>query len=393
MKIESLEIHNYKVFRNVTIKDLPNMAVFLRKNGVGKTTFFDVFGFLHDCLNSNVKAALAKRGGFKEVLSRDQSGDISFVIKFRPSKDDPLITYELSIGLDEQNKAVVKKEILRFRRGQKGAPWKVLEFYSGEGLAAEGKLNSYEDVNLTTRKRQKLDSPDILAIKGLGQFKEFEAISTFRKLIEDWYVADFRIDAARERQEAGYSEQLSRSGDNLSAVTKYIYDNHPEVFRVIIEKMKERVPGIESVEAQETEDGYVVLRFQDGKFKNPFSAKFVSDGTIKMFTYLVLLHDPEQHALLCIEEPENQLYPELLEELAEEFRIYANTGGQVFVSTHSPDFLNSVRLEEIYILEKENGFTEIHKASDNPLAASLVKAGDLPGALWKQGLLTRIDRG
>ena len=393
MKIESLEIHNYKVFRNVTIKDLPNMAVFLGKNGVGKTTFFDVFGFLHDCLNSNVKAALAKRGGFKEVLSRDQSGDISFVIKFRPSKDEPLITYELSIGLDEQNKAVVKKEILRFRRGQKGAPWKVLEFYSGEGLAAEGKLNSYEDVNLTTRKRQKLDSPDILAIKGLGQFKEFEAISTFRKLIEDWYVADFRIDAAREREEAGYSEQLSRSGDNLSAVTKYIYDNHPEVFRVIIEKMKERVPGIESVEAQETEDGYVVLRFQDGKFKNPFSAKFVSDGTIKMFTYLVLLHDPEQHALLCIEEPENQLYPELLEELAEEFRIYANTGGQVFVSTHSPDFLNSVRLEEIYILEKENGFTEIHKASDNPLAASLVKAGDLPGALWKQGLLTRIDRG
>ena len=393
MKIESLEIHNYKVFRNVTIKDLPNMAVFLGKNGVGKTTFFDVFGFLHDCLNSNVKAALAKRGGFKEVLSRDQSGDISFVIKFRPSKDEPLITYELSIGLDEQNKAVVKKEILRFRRGQKGAPWKVLEFYSGEGLAAEGKLNSYEDVNLTTRKRQKLDSPDILTIKGLGQFKEFEAISTFRKLIEDWYVADFRIDAARERQEAGYSEQLSRNGDNLSAVTKYIYDNHPEVFRVIIEKMKERVPGIESVEAQETEDGYVVLRFQDGKFKNPFSAKFVSDGTIKMFTYLVLLHDPEQHALLCIEEPENQLYPELLEELAEEFRIYANTGGQVFVSTHSPDFLNSVRLEEIYILEKENGFTEIHKASDNPLAASLVKAGDLPGALWKQGLLTRIDRG
>ena len=111
MKIESLEIHNYKVFRNVTIKDLPNMAVFLGKNGVGKTTFFDVFGCLHDCLNSNVKAALAKRGGFKEVLSRDQSGDISFVIKFRPSKDEPLITYELSISLDEQNKAVVKKEI------------------------------------------------------------------------------------------------------------------------------------------------------------------------------------------------------------------------------------------------------------------------------------------
>lgn len=390
MKIESIKIHNYKVFRDVTVSDIPNMAIFLGKNGVGKTTFFDVFGFLHDCLNSNVKTALAKRGGFKEVVSREQKGDIEFVIKFRPAVDEPLITYEISIGVDDKNKAVVKKEILRFRRGQKGSPWKVLDFSYGEGIAAEGKLNSYEDVNLATRKKQKLDSPDILAIKGLGQFKEFEAVSTFRRLIEDWYVADFRIDAARERQEAEYSEQLTRTGDNLSSVTKYIYDNYPEIFQNIIEKMQQRVPGVERVEAQETQDGYIVLRFQDGKFQNPFSAKFVSDGTIKMFTYLVLLHDPAQHALLCVEEPENQLYPELLEELAEEFRNYANIGGQVFVSTHSPDFLNAVELNEIYYFEKKDGFTTIRKASDNLLAKSLYEAGDLPGALWKQGLLTEV---
>lgn len=390
MKIESIKIHNYKVFRDVTVNDIPNMAIFLGKNGVGKTTFFDVFGFLHDCLNSNVKAALAKRGGFKEVVSREQKGDIEFVIKFRPAVDEPLITYEVSIGVDDKNKAVVKKEILRFRRGQKGSPWKVLDFSYGEGIAAEGKLNSYKDVSLATRKKQKLDSPDILAIKGLGQFKEFEAVSTFRRLIEDWYVADFRIDAARERQEAEYSEQLTRTGDNLSSVTKYIYDNYPEIFQNIIEKMQQRVPGVEKVEAQETQDGYIVLRFQDGKFQNPFSAKFVSDGTIKMFTYLVLLHDPAQHALLCVEEPENQLYPELLEELAEEFRNYANTGGQVFVSTHSPDFLNAIELDEIYYFEKKDGFTTIRKASDNPLAKSLYEAGDLPGALWKQGLLTEV---
>ena len=299
-----------------------------------------------------------------------------------------MITYEVSIGLDESGKAVVKKETLRFRRGQKGSPWKVLDFSYGEGIAAEGKLNSYEDVNLATRRKQKLDSPDILAIKGLGQFKEFEAVSTFRRLIEDWYVADFRIDAARERQEAEYGERLSRTGDNLSSVTKYIYDNYPNIFSTIIESMKRRIPGVENVEAQETPDGYIVLRFQDGKFKNPFSAKFVSDGTIKMFTYLVLLHDPIQHALLCVEEPENQLYPELLEALAEEFREYANAGGQVFVSTHSPDFLNAIELDEIYYFEKKDGFTEIRKAADNELVRSLCAEGDLPGALWKQGLLT-----
>lgn len=109
MKIESLKIHNYKVFKDIEVKDIPNMAIFLGKNGVGKTIFFDVFGFLHDCLNSNVKATLAKRGGFKEVVSREQNGEIEFVIKFRLSADEPLITYEISIGVDEKHKAVVKK--------------------------------------------------------------------------------------------------------------------------------------------------------------------------------------------------------------------------------------------------------------------------------------------
>lgn len=391
MKIESLKVANYKVYKQVELNDIPNMAVFIGKNGVGKTTFFDIFGFLHDCLSRNVRVALQKRGGFKEVISREQKGSIDFKIKFRPSEDEPLITYELSIGLDDKGRAVVEKEILRFRRGQYGSPWKVLDFAYGEGIAAEGSLNAYSDVNLATRRRQKLDSPDILAIKGLGQFKEFEAVSAFRRLIEDWYVSDFRIDAARERQESGDSERLSRTGDNLSDVTKYIYDNERDIFKDILERMKMRVPGISKVEADVTQDGYVVLRFQDGEFKDPFSAKFVSDGTIKMFTYLVLLHDPEKHALLCVEEPENQLYPELLEELAEEFRNYAEMGGQVFISTHSPDFMNAIRLEEIFCLEKKNGFTTIKKATDNKLAKALYQEGDLPGYLWKQGLLMGGD--
>ena len=151
--------------------------------------------------------------------------------------------------------------------------------------------------------------------------------------------------------------------------------------------MKQRVPGVQKVEAQETQDGYIVLRFQDGKFQNPFSAKFVSDGTIKMFMYLVLLHDPTRHALLCVEEPENQLYPELLEELAEEFQSYS-ASGQVFISTHSPDFLNAVPLDAIYCLDKRDGYTTIRRALDNPLAKSLWEAGDLPGALWRENILT-----
>ena len=261
MQIESLRIRNFRVFNDVQVENLPRMAVFMGQNGAGKTTFFDVFGFLHDCLNSNVRSALAKRGGFSEVVSRDQSADMQFEVKFRPSPEEPIITYELTIGLNEKKIPVVKKEVMRFRRGQHGAPWKILDFSFGEGVAAEGDLQSYEDVQIATRTPQRVSAPDILAVKGLGQFENFPAIASLRRLIEDWYVSDFHIESARNRQEANYSETLSTTGDNLAQVAKYLYDNHRDRFNSILEAMRERVPGVSNVEAKVTEDGYVVLRF------------------------------------------------------------------------------------------------------------------------------------
>ncbi|MCL2856775.1 MAG: AAA family ATPase [Oscillospiraceae bacterium] len=387
MQIESLHIYNFRVFQDVLVADIPKMAVFMGQNGSGKTTFFDVFGFLHDCLTSNVRTALAKRGGFEEVRSREQRGDLKFVIKFRPSPEEPRITYELTIGLNPKKMPVVKKEIMRFRRGQHGKPWKILDFSYGKGSAAEGELLHYDDVKEATRKPQKVSEPDILAIKGLGQFEDFPAIASLRRLIEDWYVSDFHVEDARNRQVANYSESLSKTGDNLAQVAKYLYESHPGQFDKILKAMRERVPGVLNVEAKITEDGYIVLRFQDGRFKNPFSSKFVSDGTIKMFTYLVLLSDPYPHALLCVEEPENQLYPQLLAQLAEEFRNYSNIGGQVFISTHSPDFLNATHINELYCLVKKDGYSKIVRASESPLIASLYAEGELLGELWSQEIL------
>ncbi|MBU7005474.1 AAA family ATPase [Phosphitispora fastidiosa] len=385
MKIEGLRLKNFKIFKDLRLVNLPDMVVFLGANGSGKSTLFDAFGFLHDSLIDNVRAALTKRGGFKEVVSRDQQGPIEFEIKFRPEPGEPLVTYELHIGLDCSGLPVVSREVLKYRRGQQGAPWHFLDFSNGSGTAIVneseyGRLGVKEE-----REEQKLDSPDILAIKGLGQFQKFKQVAAFRRLIEGWHVSDFHVQAARASADAGYAEHLSPTGENLPLVAQFMYQHYPEKFKQILRKMEYRVPGIKSVEAVETPDGRIVLRFQDGSFKDPFVARYVSDGTIKMFAYLLLLNDPKPHPLLCIEEPENQLHPELLFELAEEFRAYTRAGGQVFISTHSPDFVNGVELNELFWLTKSDGYSEVKRASDDELLRNLVVEGDLPGALWKQG--------
>lgn len=387
MKIEQLRLKNFKVFKKLHIEDLPDMVVFVGANGSGKSTLFDVFGFLRDALTHNVRQALQMRGGFKEVVSRGSSGDIEIEIKFRQklsSDKERLVTYFLSIGLEE-GQPIVTKEILKYKRKAYGSPFHFLEFSKGEGYAIRNEEEFDRDEDLK-REHQKLDSKDILALKGLGQFKRFIAASAFRKLIENWHVSDFHISAARPSQEAGYAEHLSQRGENAALVAQYLYESHPDIFSNILDKMKERVPGVEKVEAAETDDGRIILKFQDGAFKDPFIARFVSDGTIKMFAYLLLLYDPSPHPLLCVEEPENQLYPDLMVSLAEEFRMYAERGGQVLISTHSPDFLNGVELDEVFWLTKKDGYTSVIRANKNQLLVDLYAEGDLTGALWKQGL-------
>ena len=393
MKIEYLRLKNFKTFRDVEMKDIPRFCVIVGANGSGKSTIFHVFGFLQEALRSNINAALVKLGGsrgIEEVRSRDTTENIEIELKFRESKSTPLVTYSLAIG-EENGRAVVEKEILKYRRGSSGQPWHFLNFSRGKGFAVTNELDEVKDVKELKREDQKLKSPDILAIKGLAQFERFPAVVAFGNLIENWHISDFHINRARPEQEAGYAEHLSSEGENLALVTEYLYNHHRPTFDEICKKLALRIPGIEKVSAKTTEEGRVLLKFQDGAFADPFLARYVSDGTIKMFAYLILLYDPHPHPLLCVEEPENQLYPKLLWELAEEFRAYALRGEQVFVSTHSPDFLNATELTEVFWLVKKDGFSQIVRAQEDEQVAAYMEDGDKMGYLWEHGFFQGVD--
>ncbi|TRT74698.1 MAG: chromosome segregation protein SMC [Microcystis sp. M_OC_Ca_00000000_S217Cul] len=387
MKIVSIKIKNYRMFKNIHIRDIPPFCVIIGANGTGKSTLFDIFGFLRDALKNNIRQALQIRGGYREIITRGQEQeDIEIELQFRMKILDTerLVTYQIIIG-QNNNRPVIKREILRYKRGEHGKPFHFLDFQLGQGYAITNEEDFSKPDKELDREEQQLESNDILAIKGLGQFQRFKAATAFRSLIENWHVSDFHISEARGSKEISYAEHLSTTGDNIATVAQYIYQQYPEIFQQILEKMKQRVPGISSVEAKETEDGRLILRFQDQAFKDPFIDRYVSDGTMKMFAYLILLFDPNPHPLLCVEEPENQLYPTLLKELAEEFAHYSDQGGQVFVSSHSPDFLNAVPLASIFWLIKSQGITQIHRAADNEILKNLVAEGDLPGYLWNQG--------
>ena len=390
MQIEQIRLKNFCAFKDITMRDIPKFAVIIGENGTGKSSLFSVFGFLKEAMISNVTTALTKLGGsrrFKEVRSRNTNGPIEIEIKFRPETRGRLITYTLSISEEDDGKPFVEREILQYRRGRKGRPWRFLNFSKGQGEAVTNEMDDVTEESQLKREEQKLKSADLLAIKGLAQFERFPAAVALGNLIERWHISDFHINKARPEQESGHAESLSKEGENLSLVIEYLHHQHRDVFETIIKKLADRIPCIFNVESKQTEEGRILLKFQDGAFEDPFLARFVSDGTIKMLAYLTLLYDPHPHPLLCVEEPENQLYPKLLAEIAEEFRLYAQRGGQVLVSTHSPDFLNAIQLKEVFWLKKKSGYTEIKRAQDDEQISAYMEDGACMGDLWNEGFI------
>jgi len=420
-KIEGFSVKNFKVLKEVTLGRLWNkqqdepltpMTAVIGKNGVGKSTLFDAFGFLADCLKSGVEEACDARGrgGFEKIRALGQSGPIEIEVYYKEEGNARPITYELAIDLDDSGRPYVLKERLRQRRkGQKrGWPFSFLILDSGKGIAWKGELEGRQvdegrgdfDLLRLMESLRAGDSPEEsretevveledkrkLGIATLGSLRQHPRISAFRKFIEGWYLSYFTPDAARSLPLAGPQKHLNIHGDNLGNVVQFLEREHPKRFQVILDRIADKIPGVQKIDTHKTPDGRLLLRFNDKGFKEPFFAQQMSDGTLKVFAYLLLLEDPSPPPLICIEEPENGLYHKLLETLAGEFREHATArkgGCQIFVTTHQPYFVDALEPNEVWILEKgEDGFATINRASDDETVRNMVKEGLPLGGLW-----------
>ena len=330
---------------------------------------------------------------------------------YREDRNARPITYELAVDVDQNGRPYVLRERLRQRRKeqQRGWPFSFLILNEGKGIAWKGQVAGTQveeqadpqfnlsaliksikrgDAGEEGRETEVVELEDKrkLGIATLGSLKQHPRISSFRRFIEGWYLSYFTPDAARSLPLAGPQKHLNVHGDNLGNVVQFMERQYARKLQSILDRIAAKIPGIHKIATDTTADGRLLLRFNDKGFESPFYAQQMSDGTLKVFAYLLLLEDPSPPPFLCIEEPENGLYHKLLETLATEFRAHATGqkgGSQIFMTTHQPYFVDALTPDEVWILEKaDDGFSTIRRAGTDVTVKNMVEQGLPLGGLW-----------
>ncbi len=392
--LEGIQIKNFRALKDVTLgrvlsnktqTELPRLVAIIGANGTGKSSILDALSFLGDCLNLGVEAACDKphRAGFDKLRTLGSTEPMQFEIRYR-GEGEPPINYTLHIDCDSAGHVFVSKEELRHkpveRSGGKGQPLTFIAIKNGKGAAwVGGKKIPGNRVPISLANDQEL------AIESIGALKNHPEIQRFREFMKRWYLSYFVPELARRTPVAGAQPHLDRTGENLANYLQYVEREQKPQFKLMLDRLGKKIPGLKKIDYEPTIEGNLVLKFHAKGFDKPFFQRAMSDGTLKLLAYLLLMEDPAPASLVAIEEPENGLYHQLLATLANELKKYAaqERGPQVFLTTHAPNLVDALTPSEVWVLDKrDDGFSRLTRAADMPHVQDLYDQEIPMGSLW-----------
>ena len=394
-RLLGIRIQNFRSLADVRIGQtsyasggpLPGISCFIGPNGSGKSSLLDAFGFISQCLSDGVESACdhSARGGFERLRTQGKTGAIKFELFFDGGAPARPIVYELSVDQVGGVPSVILETLRQRRKGQtRGKPYYFLKLARGKGKVWAGSYTAAD--NDKYAERVTLADSTQLGIASLGNLDKHPRIVQTREYVEQWYLSYFVPDAARELPAAGAQRFLDRKGSNIGNVLQYFQRQHPKEFRGILKRVASAIPGLSSISTKLSDDKRLLISFDEAGYRDPFYQQSMSDGTLKMLAYAVLLADPEPRPFMGIEEPENGLYVQVIERLArllvsEATKADAKT--QVLVTTHSPYFVDALKPEQVWLIEKgEDGFSKVTRTADLPTVSALAKEGIPLGSLW-----------
>lgn len=391
--IKSIQLKNFLSFRDQTIDFQTGTNVLIGINGSGKSNLFKalrlfregVFGmgierYILEVLGGMDQAAFMGKNvnAFSLLLTLDGPKVTDLASGFRFTDD---VVIKISCSKVPGSDGFYIEEEISTTKG-----FIYLQFRNGRGhMKRKKELVKYEGWNPREfALREIRDSDSDLSIE----------LVTVKRALESFLVyPNFDTTSNSPTRKAvppSLDKRLSFDGSNLTQVLFHLKHNYKSAFHKLIHNLQEVNPNFSDIDFKPIGTSLELVLEEKG-LERSIHASQISDGTIRFLCLLSIIYNPNRGNLICIDEPEGGLHPDMIGGLAEAFSEIED-GSTLILSTHSESFLDHFPVSAIRVFEKdEENVTVVKSLSEAELDHWV--SDYAAGQLWSKGALGAVRYG
>lgn len=360
--IKKVQIKGFKSLKKVVDLEMRPLNVLIGPNNGGKTNFIDFFRLLSEGAAKKLAEGFVTRGGFDSVLyAGSTEKKIAWEITLSGIKPDSQLSYTYSVELIKKGYSqIVEKEELKERGG----------------LLGKRELTLLEELLIKVRSLKDVTNDELITAQISDPFG-YPISFELQQYLKSWgFYSEFSTDLdspLRKAQPLRAGLRVSPSGDNLFSVLHHMKERHQyrDTYNEILKTVKVIFPTLEDLHfPPEAGEGKIALAWEGSEFPKEFPSYSLSDGVLKFLCLTTLLLSPNPPKLICIDEPEIGLHPRSID-LISELLTACSQRSQLIVATHSPQIIRKLKPEDVLIVERKDGATELQRLSAEELKSWL----------------------
>jgi len=400
--ISKITLENFFSFRHPTTIELnPDINILVGINGSGKSNFLKALHLLAESIIGNglESVFLKEWSGFNAVINFNQPEKEAIKLSFEfdknvinnvmqkggyPFPSNPI--YEINIVQAGTTSYYLKEKLYSKRLKSDEKDFIYMEINNAQGIIStreSGKVGYQKYPQEQSQISFKATEP---VLRQISDPVRFYSLFTLKRALEEFsiyaYFDTSILSSIRQPTSYGTETKLLSDGQNLMTILNHLKNNQPLNYEEIEAAIKKINPYFKDINfAFLGSKLYLVLR--EKYLSHSVSIEHISDGTLHYLLLLSILFNPERGYLVCIDEPETRLHPDMINTIAKAIK-QASKNTQLIIATHSPLLLNSFDMDDILIFEKNNHNETVLKSSDE---FDEWTEDYLAGQAWLQGLI------
>lgn len=366
--IRSLKLQGYRPFRDITIR-FDRLEVIIGANGAGKSSLFEFLKFLRDAIYQEIPPEIVAGSIGQQIFHMPGSEKLSWNLEVDDGRPTTIAYQGELLGPVGKTHISFESVSTSAPLGNHPKPFTFMEIRGRKGVVSDPALKKLK------KQEVELKKPNQLAL-GTMNNPTLDTLYQLREYIRGWrFYSSFNINNSKIRKSVPIEQEpiLHEDAGNLSSVLHYLMTEKRKAFDELQLHLRSVVPGFIGLNVKARGGpGEVIAFWQEQGVDSELSLADLSDGILRLISWITLCVQSNPPSLICIDEPDQGVHPRTLPILAGLFQKAA-TRTQILLATHASYFVMQFDIANLAVMRKENGEARYIKPKDSKILMDNLK--------------------